>query len=169
MQQRFQPEDNQTPPTTNLAVSPTPVATETEAETRDTALVAERLNEITICADSVRRRSSKNFYTICACVPLLVLILSSALCLDNSSATLTVFLTLPFPVIALLWIDSARSRALPKFDAAELARTGGMEALPSLFATLQLPLSTKQNKAIENALITLLPQMKAKGMKATRA
>ena len=53
------------------------------------------------------------------------------------------------------------SRAVPMFDAAELAQIGGVQAIIPLFVSLKNPLSSKQTMAIESALTTLLPQMKA--------
>ena len=63
--------------------------------------------------------------------------------------------------LALAVTSWVRYHTLPKFDATEIARLGGAKAVVPLFAVLENDLDNKQREAIRDALIPLLPQMKA--------
>ena len=161
MQNQFQPEENQTPQTASLPAAQTAPVTETEAELRAALRVTQRLNEITERANGASFEFWTGFVGWCICFALCAFLLAPALAPNGYALCLLASLLLIVPIIALPMGDWLRSRTLPKFDAGEIAKLGGMQAIPSLLATLRVTQSGKQRRAIVTALTALLPQLKA--------
>lgn len=166
MQNQFRPEENQTPQTAYLPTAQTALATETEtktgAETQVVQNVTQRLNSITRRAKRAKRRSK--FGSRAAYFALIAL---GCLLASLFGAGHSVFPYL-FPALVVVGVFAqvllefgSGLWGVPKFNAEDIARLGGVKALVPLFATLENNLSTKQRHAIYNALISLLPQIKA--------
>ena len=161
MEQQFQPEENQTPQTASLSAPQMSLAAETEVETQAAQIVTERLNEITRRAKRAKVWNNSFLFVMTASYPLCILAErllrdlpdSLAMAFELSFILLLIAAVIGFIVTSLL--------CLLRFDAEELAKLGGLEAIGPLFAALQAPISRKQRDAIYAALTLLLPQMKA--------
>ena len=183
MQNQFQPDENLTPQTASLAASQTPqtaslpvaqtaqtaylpaaqtsLTTETEAEAQDVQAITERLNAITTRAKNARRLS---WWSVTP--PLVFTLVGIGLphILKGDPTPLSVTVSF-LPAVGMLasffWLFRATNRAAPQFDADELARLGGVQAIPALLMALQVPGDKTRGQALYAALTSLLPQMKA--------
>ena len=123
--------------------------------------ITERLNDITKRANRAKRRFIIRMSVASVCV---LLGMSAVRNLVNFPSPLYYLLLKcllagEFVALALLlivWVHEA-----PKFNAEEIAHLSGVQAIPSLFAALQTPILLQQHRAIRDALVLLLPQMKA--------
>ena len=139
----------------------TPQSFQTEAEAQAARLVTERLNEIT------KRAKRVTPHLMAGCVlGFAVLILACILTVELSKPHKPPRLLSDVVYYGGVLLIPALSfwfalRVSPKFEVEEIARLGGVEAIPPLLAVLKNNLSSKQNRAIRLALTALLPQMKA--------
>ena len=123
--------------------------------------ITRRLNDITKRANRAKRRFIIRMSVASVCV---LLGMSAVRDLVNFPSPLYYLLLKcllagEFVALALLlivWVHEA-----PKFNAEEIAHLSGVQAIPSLFAALQTPILLQQHRAIQDALVLLLPQMKA--------
>ena len=160
MQNQFQPEENHAPQSASLAAPQTASAVEMEAETQAAQHLTERLNEIMARAKRAKRRFWKGYILGSVCFISASFVISIPIWRrDSPFPALTLWL-LGAGISIMLLSAATLSRQSPKFDADELARIGGVQAIPALFAALTLPFGAK-NKPVLAALTTLLPQMKA--------
>ena len=157
MQNEFQPEQNLTPP---AAKSAAPLPTETEADAQAVADITKRLDTITRRAKLMKRRA----YVVDYVVTVIFAILGGLLAyrfIPHSwlNVYLIIFIFLVGPITARLR-KMIIAPGIPKFDAADLAKLGGVKAIsPLLQAWKQYP-AGEQSKSIEIALLALLPQLK---------
>ena len=138
-----------------------PQTIQTEADAQAARLVTQRLNEITRRAKRAKRRAkvgSRIVLYVLAAVGYLLSLWFNSRKIFPSFFPIFVFVALLVPIaletFGTWW-------GAPKFDAEEIAQTGGVRAIMPLFAALENPLPEKEGQAIRNALTTLLPQMKA--------
>ena len=131
-----------------------------EAEAQAARLVTERLNEITARAERVRRLFLIRGFVMLPCLMFGLSLLTSLLGWDK---LLRATVGIPFGIvfwIAQVAIYRVRERETPSFNADEIARFGGVQAIAPLLATFQATPSILQQQAIRYTLTTLLPQMK---------
>ena len=171
MQNQFQPEENQPPPptparrrgeqTASLTVPETPRANETEIDPQTQQAVAERLEAITKRANRAERQFWMGFAGWSVFLFASLLFLLPFLWAANPYFAYAIPLLIFTPLIAMFLGDVVRARAIPKFNAEDIAKLGGVKAVAPLIATAGNPLSKKQKQAIFNALTSLLMQLKA--------
>ena len=161
MQSQFQPEENLTPQTAYLPAAQTSLTTETQAETQDVQAITERLNAIVTRSKNARRRFWQFYLVVIAGVAASFF---GALLFLNPLDPLFLPLILgilPVEILAFILLFMNWSRSAPKFNADEIARLGGVQAIPALVAAVSTPMRLKKKQAIIAALTLLLPQMKA--------
>ena len=161
MSHEFQPEETGAQQIGTLTAPPAAPEAETEHDAQTARLVSERLNEIAHYA----RRIELNFWLSArligfSCV-FSVAIMSFAASAQDLPTYLMGLVFCIADVVAFHHAVRARAQKMPAFDAAQIARLGGVKAIPALFAALQSPLRANHNTAIHAALKMLLPQMKA--------
>ncbi len=173
MQNQFQPGENQTPHSAYLPTTQTTAAIETEADIQAALRITERLSEITRRA----KRASTQFWTgfLAWCLILGMFdfvggpILMDYLTENHKGLLLFLVLLLFTPLAALLLGDRVRAKSIPKFDAEDIAKLGGVKAIVPLVTMLNNPIPKKQKQAIHDALTMILPQMKASDAKLLTA
>ncbi len=163
MEQNFQPEN--TPPQT--ATIPAAAVTEIVTDAQTDLLISQRLNAITshtkrsLIRSFMRMGGIVVFISLGGFVANLFFGQQGLFGTDEFLRQWMQFLYIAtgyagFPLNFWLW-----RRSGPKFDAEDLARTGGVRAIPALFAALDCTASENQKRAIHSALTILMPQMKA--------
>lgn len=134
---------------------------QTEPDAQAARLITQRLDEITKRARRACRRRSISAIGWYVCF-IAGLFLGFRLISWGSPFGLAfVMLYFAAMLVPLFLIDRVRLQAMPKFDADEIARLGGVNAIAPLFVVLLSNMPKKQRQSICDALITLLPQMKA--------
>lgn len=153
-------EDSLPPQVESVSALQTTAGIETEADKLTAQTVTERLNDITKRASKARRAGTVGSIALWLCM---TVALPSAL----RHLKPTSFLNFPYIILALVVYVFAIhlllrvcSQTIPRFDAQEIARMGGVKAVVPLLVAFQ-PASRKQRKEVEAALTMLLPQMKA--------
>ena len=168
MQQQFQSDKTEAshlPQIESVADLQTPVGSETETDKLTAQNVTEHLNKITECAKSARRACVTGAVAISLCMMRTLSFVMQKSDPDKLWGYLFLFLTTMF-VIIVVQVFASRlllrmcSQAVPRFDAEEIAKLGGVKALEPLFAALKV-VSRKQRPAIRDALTRLLPQLRA--------
>ncbi len=157
MQHEFQPEENQTPFTVKPAA---PLITETEANAQAVADITKRLDEITRRANRVLSRTGSAVLIVMTCWLIASCLISFFFGPHNPARQGLVLPLGGAMVILLSLIILGGALASPRFDANEIARIGGVKAIAPLCVTLETSMPIKQRRAIHNALILLLPQLK---------
>ena len=123
--------------------------------------VADRLTAYTAHMRRARRRLLTGFGAaalICMLVPIGIMLLPRVWGLPRSW---NLWPLLGMVFVALFTSLSDILQKPPPLDGAEMARTGGVQAIAPLFAALQFPMYPKERRPIEDALTLLLPQMRA--------
>ena len=158
MQNEFQPEENQAP----LAAKPAALlVTKTEADAKAVADITKRLDEITRRARRAKRRLPFLILATGAGAVSAQLIIVLLMGLGNPASVPLTRLCLVAEVIGIFLVYWLWSRTGYQFDAAEIAKLGGVQAIAPLLAALSAGAPLKQKLAICHALIELLPQMMA--------
>ena len=163
MQQQFQSdktEDSLPPQVESVAALQTTAGIETEADKLTAQTVTERLTEIENGSKRAIRRFRIGVGMLGAWT------LTGAIVLAHLAQLNLYVLPVLFLIFAVqfiwlplqLWICK---RSAPKFDAADIAKQGGVQAIAPLFAAAQVIFPKKRRRAIMGALTTLLPRMKA--------
>ena len=161
MQHKFQPEENRTPQSTYLAAQQTFLTAETEAETQAVQDITHQLNDITKSVNLFFAREVKILLATMICFGLGIAFLSIIMQALDGAREKALVLFGCLIVVGLCLKMWSVIRATPRFDAGEIARLGGLKAIAPLCASLAVPIPGKQRRAIHNALIKLLPQLKA--------
>ena len=158
--QTEQHEESQPSQHQSHAAPQTTVEIKTEANTLTAQTVTERLTEIENGSKRAIRRFRIGVGMLGAWT------LTGAIVLAHLAQLNLYVLPVLFLIFAVqfiwlplqLWICK---RSAPKFDAADIAKQGGVQAIAPLFAAAQVIFPKKRRRAIMGALTTLLPRMKA--------
>ena len=158
--QTAQYEESQPSQHQSHAAPQTTVEIKTEANTLTAQTVTERLTEIENGSKRAIRRFRIGVGMLGAWT------LTGAIVLAHLAQLNLYVLPVLFLIFAVqfiwlplqLWICK---RSAPKFDAADIAKQGGVQAIAPLFAAAQVIFPKKRRRAIMGALTTLLPRMKA--------
>ena len=161
MQSEFQPEENHAPQTAFLPVAQTSLTAETETETQDVEAITERLNRIITRANRAKRQFWKFYIGVVTLVAAGFIGVFSFLDPLNPLFLPLIFGIVPAEILAFVLLFMNWSRQSPKFNADEIGRLGGVQAIPALVAAMNTPFGEKKKQAIRDALAALLPQMKA--------
>ena len=159
--QTDQPEESVTLQTTGDTAPQTIIGIEAEADKLTAQNVTERLNDITRRLSGARRSTRIGFVLTSICVVAGMSTAQFLLRSHNPYWRPLMYLVGASEFVAFGLLFWTRHKTVASFDAAELARIGGIQAIPPLFAALQNTNSPKRQAAIRDALITLAPQMKA--------
>ncbi len=161
MQNQFQPEENQPPQTVSLAALQTSRAAETEAETQAAQNITARLEDIILRAARAKRRFWQGYILGSACLVFAPIVMIAIMWyfMVNPLLIMPPLYFGGFGIIILSVFNLSRKSA--QFDADELARIGGVRAIPALMALLNTPFQMKRKQASFAALNLLLPQMRA--------
>lgn len=136
-------------------------APETEVDAQAARLITERLREIT-----TRANRSIVWFRVCYAASLLC-VLSGVFLYpllfgrDNPLFLPIAFLSALLGAVGMFLTLWGSARKAPRFNAAQIARQGGTQAIPSLFAALKPIAMPTQRKEMRDALTLLLPQLKS--------
>ena len=136
-------------------------APETEPDAQAVQDIAERLNEITECANRSVQWLNAGYAVSLLCILLGTCLIPMWLGRHNPLSSPIVFLSILLWAIGMcltLWVSA---RKAPRFDAEEIAQLGGTQAIAPLFAALRATSSPPLLREMRDALTLLLPQMKA--------
>ena len=164
MQQQFlsdKTEDSLPPQVESDAAPEALIGIEAEADKLTAQNVTERLNKINKRLSDTRRGTRIGFVVTCICIAAGLSTVQFLLRSDNPYWRPLMYLVGASEFVALGLLFWNRYKTVASFDPAEIARIGGIQAIPPLFAALQNMNSPKRQAAIRDALITLAPQMKA--------
>ena len=134
---------------------------ETEAEAEAARIVTERLNAITTGVNRAKRRFTVGLSAASFCVLLGLLAVRNLVYFPSPLYRLLGNTLFGVEGIALLLLVWRWGKETPKFDAVEIARLGGIRAIPPFCMALHPSIPGKQIRATQDALILLLPQLKA--------
>ena len=163
MQQQFQSdktEDSLPPQVESDAAPEALIGIEAEADKLTAQNVTERLNNISKRASKARRAGTVGSIALVVCMNRVLSFATHQVYPSSLLNYLVWFLVPAIFIFAIHLLLRVCSQTIPRFDAQEIARMGGVKAVVPLLVAFQ-PASRKQRKEVEAALTMLLPQMKA--------